>query len=78
MRQIIVVKEIKEVYHQIEVDTDDQIAMDKIAYDVGMRDFDDIEDVANYIGEIVHVQSVDDCYDEISKGFWYDDDYICE
>ena len=78
MKHMIVVKEIKEVYHQIEVDTDDNLALDVVAYNIGMRDFDTIEEVTDYVGEIMHVHSVDHCYDEISKGFWYDDDYICE
>ena len=69
MRHVIVVKEIKEVYHQIEVDLDDDAAPDDIMCEIDICAFDDIEDVADYIDEIAPVYSVEESCEEVSKGF---------
>ena len=78
MKQMIVVREIKRIYHQIEIDTDDDMAIDRIAYEIGIKDFESIDDVADYINEIVPVNAIDEYRDEVSEGFWYENDYTCE
>ena len=77
MRRIIVIREVKEVYHQIEVEMDDDMMADQIADEIDIRGFDDIDEVADYINEFATVYSVDACCDTLCKDFWYDNDYIC-
>lgn len=69
MRYVVVVKEIKEVYHQIEVELDDDVLPDDIMCEIDIGAFDDVEEVADYIDEIAPVCSVDECCEEVSKGF---------
>lgn len=75
MKHVIVVKEVVEIDHQIVVDINDGRLISKIEQEINQRDFDNIDEVADYIDEIVPVYSVDNSYEETSKGFWCNDDY---
>ena len=75
MRQVIVVKERKEVYHQVVVEVNNHDTLDQIAERIDMMDFYDINEVADYIDEIATVCSVDDSYEEEHKGIWYSYSY---
>lgn len=78
MEYTIVVKEVKEVYHEIKVDVDNDKPINKVAEKINMGDFYDIEEVADYIDEFMPVCSVDDYYEEVSKSFWCEEIYCDE
>lgn len=78
MRYTIGIKEVKEIYHEIEVEVKNVKQIDNIQDKIDMNDFDDIEEVADYIDEIATVCSVDDNYAEISKGFVCEEIFITE
>jgi hypothetical protein len=50
MKYVIVVKEVKEIYHQIEFDTEDDKLINQVAAGIDMGDFDDIDRAKNAIG----------------------------
>ena len=76
MKYVIVVKEVKEIYHQIEIDTEDDKLINQVAAGIDMGDFDDIDSVADYVDEIIPVDSVDNICDEITKEFWCEEVYL--
>lgn len=75
MRCTIVVKEIKAVYHEIEVDVPNDSVIGVIENEIDMQDFNDIEEIADYIDEVASVYAVDNNFTEISKEFSCEDIY---
>lgn len=78
MKCTIGIKEVKEIYHEIEVEIKNNKQIDKLEDRINMNDFDNIEEVADYIDEIATVCSVDDGYTEISKGFVCEEIFVTE
>lgn len=68
MEYVIGIKETVEILHRIEVNVDDEETLEQVIEDIDMRDFDSIDDVADYIDEFMPVLCVDENYYTILKG----------
>lgn len=67
MNYTIVVKEVKEIMHQIEVVVKDDTELDDVIDAIEMMEYSNVNEVINYINQIAEVQYADEQWEPHSE-----------